>query len=143
MSSRPHSDERPVVRAPRSRRALWLALAASITLTVASCSSNGDGEEDGEAPQAPPVAQTPADVEGKVTDFAAYVGGSGPADGSLEPVRIGYVNQQGGEIEVTALNVEGVEIAAEYINTEAGGIGGRPVEIVTCFIANSEEEGQQ
>lgn len=142
MSLRPQGDEQPAVRAPRSRvRALWLAVVAGTTLVVASCGD--DGGEAGGGPQAPPeVTQTPS-AEGKVTDFAAYVGGSGPADDSLDPVRIGYVNQQGGEIEVTALNVEGVEIAAEYINTEAGGVDGRPVEIVTCFIANSEEEGQQ
>jgi branched-chain amino acid transport system substrate-binding protein len=146
MSLHPQSDERPVVRVPRSRaRARWLALVAGFALIVAGCGSDGDPEEAGEAPEFPSGAdQTPAaDAEGKVTDFAAYVGGSGPADDSLDPVRIGYVNQQGGEIEVTALNVEGVEIAAEYINTEAGGIDGRPVEIVPCFIANSEEEGQQ
>ena len=31
----------------------------------------------------------------------------------------------------------------KYINEVAGGIGGRPIEIVQCFIANAEEEGQQ
>jgi branched-chain amino acid transport system substrate-binding protein len=121
-------------------RALWLAVVACTTLVVASCGDDGGNASGG--PEAPEVTQTPS-AEGKVTDFAEYVGGSGPADDTLDPVRIGYVNQQGGEIEVTALNVEGVQIAAEYINTEAGGIDGRPVEIVTCFIANSEEEGQQ
>lgn len=146
-----HSDERRVGRRPRSRaRAPWLALVAGLALVVAGCGSGDEGddgevvEEAGEAPESPTgVAGTPAEAEGKVTDFAAYVGGSGPADDSLDPVKIGYVNQQGGAVEVTALNVEGVKIAAEYINTEAGGIGGRPVEIVTCYIANTEEEGQQ
>ncbi len=71
------------------------------------------------------------------------MGGSGAADTSLEPVKIGYFNQQGGQVEVTDTNVTGVEIAVKYINEEAGGIGGRPLEVVTCFIANTEEEGQQ
>jgi branched-chain amino acid transport system substrate-binding protein len=71
------------------------------------------------------------------------VGGSGAADTSLEPVKVGYFNQQGGQVEVSNTNVTGVEIAAKYINEEAGGIGGRPLEIVTCYVANAEEEGQQ
>ena len=89
------------------------------------------------------TAAAAEEVEGKVTDFAAYVGGSGAADTSLEPVKIGYINQQGGSIVVTDTNDDGVEIGVKYINDEAGGIGGRPLEVVTCFIANTEEEGQQ
>jgi branched-chain amino acid transport system substrate-binding protein len=159
MSKRSQGDERPVVRPSTTRvRAAWLALLAASALIVASCGGDDDGEETDDASTSEETddssetdetedtsesEETPADVEGKVTDFAGYVGGSGPADDSLDPVKIGYVNQQGGAIEVTALNVEGVQIAAEFINTEAGGIGGRPVEIVTCYIANTEEEGQQ
>jgi branched-chain amino acid transport system substrate-binding protein len=83
------------------------------------------------------------EVEGKVTDFAAYVGGSGAADTSLPPVKIGYVNQQGGSIVVTDTNDDGVDIGVKYINDHAGGIGGRPLEVEQCFIADTEEEGQQ
>ncbi len=85
----------------------------------------------------------PDEVEGKVTDFAGYVGGSGAADTSLPPVKIGYINQQGGSIVVTDTNDDGVDIGVKYINEEAGGIGGRPIEVVQCFIADTEEEGQQ
>jgi len=81
--------------------------------------------------------------EGKVTDFAAYVGGSGPADPNLPPVKIGYFNQQGGAVAVSETNINGIDIAVRYINEEAGGIGGHPLEVVTCFVANTEEEGQQ
>ena len=83
------------------------------------------------------------DVEGKVTDFAGYVGGEGAADTSLPPVKIGYINQQGGAIVVTDTNDDGVDIGVAYINENAGGIGGRPLEVVQCFIADTEEEGQQ
>jgi branched-chain amino acid transport system substrate-binding protein len=78
-----------------------------------------------------------------VTDFAAYVGGSGAADASLSPVKIGYFNQQGGAVVVSDTNVTGIEAAVKYINEEAGGIGGHPLEVETCYIANTEEEGQQ
>jgi branched-chain amino acid transport system substrate-binding protein len=97
------------------------------------------------ATEAPPAATEapPASVEGKVTDFAAYVGGSGPADASMPPIKVGMVNQQGGAVFVSDTNDDGVRIAVEYINTQAGGINGHPLEIVECTISNTEEEGQQ
>lgn len=83
-------------------------------------------------------------VDGKVVDYLAYVGGTaGAADSSLEPIKIGYLNQDGGAIVVSNTHDDGVDFAVRYINEEAGGIGGRPIEIVQCFIANAEEEGQQ
>jgi branched-chain amino acid transport system substrate-binding protein len=147
------------------------ALLVAAALVAASCGDDDDGAaETGEATTAPAAdtATTAAEaadttaaegadttaaegtdttaaeqVEGKVTDFAGYVGGSGAADTSLEPVKIGYFNQQGGQVEVSNTNVLGIEIAVQYINEEAGGIGGRPLELVTCYVANTEEEGQQ
>ena len=88
-------------------------------------------------------SSAPAEVEGKVTDFAGYIGGSGAADPSKSPIKIGYFNQQGGAVEVTDTNITGVNAAIKYINEEAGGIGGHPLEVETCYIANTEEEGQQ
>ena len=150
--------------AGRRRRRLGALLVAGALVAAGCGSDDGGGAADTAAPatEAEDTATTAAEeatttaasedttsdttateVEGKVTDFAGYVGGSGAADTSLEPVKIGYFNQQGGQVEVSNTNVTGVEIAAKYINEEAGGIGGRPVEIVTCYVANAEEEGQQ
>jgi branched-chain amino acid transport system substrate-binding protein len=81
-------------------------------------------------------------AEGKVTDFLGYVGGPGGA-ASGDPIRIGYINQDGGSIVVSSTHDDGVDFAVQFINEQAGGIGGRPIEIVQCFIANTEEEGQQ
>jgi branched-chain amino acid transport system substrate-binding protein len=92
---------------------------------------------------APAETTAPADDAGKVTDFAAYVGGSGAADSSLSPIKIGYFNQQGGAVEVTHTNIDGINAAVKFVNEQAGGIGGHPLELVTCYIANTEEEGQQ
>jgi len=78
-----------------------------------------------------------------VTDYAAYVGGSGAADASLTPIKVGYVSQEGGAIEVGPTHDDGVEIGVKFINEQAGGIGGHPVELVKCYIASTEEEGQQ
>jgi branched-chain amino acid transport system substrate-binding protein len=83
-------------------------------------------------------------AEGKVTDYLAYTGGTaGPADDSMEPIRIGYVNQDGGAIVVSSTHDDGVDAAVQLINEELGGIGGHPIEIEQCFIANTDEEGQQ
>ena len=112
--------------------------------TTAPSADTTAPSDTGAATTAPSGETTaPSDTEGKVTDFAGYVGGSGAADTSLPPVKIGYINQQGGSIVVTDTNDDGVDIGVKYINEEAGGIGGRPIEVVQCFIADTEEEGQQ
>jgi len=90
-----------------------------------------------------PADTTAAPAGDKVTDFAAYIGGSGAADASMSPIKIGYFNQQGGSIEVTHTNITGIQAAVDFVNKNAGGIGGHPLELVTCYIANTEEEGQQ
>jgi branched-chain amino acid transport system substrate-binding protein len=92
---------------------------------------------------APADTTAPTGSADKVTDFAAYVGGSGAADASLSPIKIGYFNQQGGAVVVSDTNVTGINAAVKFINEQAGGIGGHPLEVVTCYIANTEEEGQQ
>ena len=146
-------------------RPMWgrrAAVIAAAVLFVASCGSSKD--DSGSAATTAAAAETsaaetsaaaadtsapaagssaPTEVEGKVTDFAGYVGGSGAADPSKSPIKIGYFNQQGGSIEVTHTNVDGINAAVKYVNEEAGGIGGHPLEVVTCYVANTEEEGQQ
>src|SRR4030095_692249 len=77
----------------------------------------------------PPAA---SGAEGKVTDFLGYVGGPGGA-ASGDPIRIGYINQDGGSIVVSSTHDDGVDFAVQFINEQAGGIGGRPIEIVQCF----------
>jgi branched-chain amino acid transport system substrate-binding protein len=77
-----------------------------------------------------------------VTDYLSYVGGkAGPANQSLPPVTIGFVNQQGGSQTIGPLATTGAQIAVKYINTELGGIDGHPLVLKTCFIRSAEEEG--
>jgi branched-chain amino acid transport system substrate-binding protein len=79
-----------------------------------------------------------------VTDYAAYVGGSGAADTSQSPIKVGYISEEGGSLpEVGPTNDDGVDIGIKFINEQAGGIGGHPIELTKCYIKNSEEEGQQ
>ncbi len=137
----------PVRLRQRRSRAVVLLLAA--TLIAAACgSSKGSGSATtvAAATTAAPSAQTTAASGGQtsVTDFVAYAGGkAGAADTSLSTIKVGYVNQEGGPIEIGPTNDDGAEIAVKFINEKAGGIGGHPVELVKCYIASTEEEGQQ
>jgi branched-chain amino acid transport system substrate-binding protein len=79
-----------------------------------------------------------------VTDYVAYVNGkAGAANPKLSPILIGYVNQEGGPIVIGKTTDNGVDIAVKWINSHAGGIGGHPLKVVNCFVAQAEEEGQK
>ncbi len=132
-----------------------LVVIAAAVLIAAGCGDDsGDAADDTTAPveTSAPTAETsaaaaetsaPAEETDVVTDYAAYVGGSGAADASLEPIKVGYISQEGGPIEVGPTHDDGVEIGVTFINEQAGGIGGHPIELVKCYIASTEEEGQQ
>jgi len=135
----------------RRHHRLGLAGFAAVAATVlaAGCSSSSSSS----APAAPTSAaaagtsapaSTGAGGQGaqSVTNYVTYTGGkSGPADTSLPPVYIGYVNQQGGSTAVGLLATAGAQMAVKYANAELGGVGGHPIQLVTCFIASAEEEG--
>ncbi len=94
------------------------------------------------APPAPPVRPRHGGDEDVVTDYLSFTGGTaGPADQSMSPIAIGWVNAQGGANELPEATA-GAEAAVDYVNTELGGIGGHPIELHTCFIVEAEEEGQ-
>ena len=103
--------------------ALVLALAASAT------SSKSDR---GAAPTAGAA----------VTNYLTYVHGTrGKADPKKPPVYVGWVNQQGGQVVIGGLATAGAELAVKYVNDQLGGVGGRPVKLVECFVKSAEEEG--
>jgi branched-chain amino acid transport system substrate-binding protein len=79
----------------------------------------------------------------EITDYVKYVSGkAGAADKSLAPVKIGWVNNQGGSLVIAGNTPTlGAETAVKWINKHGGGIGGHPVELVKCFVKNSEAEG--
>ena len=133
-------------------RRLRLAGVAAITvaaLAAAGCSSNSSSSSSS-APASTPTASaaaTPTGTTGglgaqSVTNYLSYVGGkAGPANNSLPPVDIGFVNQQGGPTAVGLLATAGAQMAVNYANADLGGVDGHPIKLVTCFIASAEEEG--
>src|SRR5262245_20528042 len=75
-----------------------------------------------------PAEPAPAGNNERITDYVAYTKGTdGPADTSLEPVKIGWVNVQGGSLTPLGESATGAaELAVKYINDHLGGIGGHP-----------------
>lgn len=146
-----------------------LALLASIALVVSACGGSDDNASDDTTTTTQAAdttsATTTADVSDPtttvgdtatedtaaddmaantdtVTDYVAYIGGTdGPADDSLDPVVIGWLNQQGGQFEVGGAATLGAELAVQLANEQLGGIQGHPIEMKTCFIESDEEEG--
>jgi branched-chain amino acid transport system substrate-binding protein len=140
------------------RRSAYLGVAALAVaaLAAAGCSSSSStsapatssgasGGGGASSPPASPVATgngTGGLGAQSVTNFLAYVGGkSGPANSSLSPVTVGFVNQQGGPVAIGLHATDGAEMAVKYINAELGGVDGHPIQLDTCFIASAEEEG--
>jgi branched-chain amino acid transport system substrate-binding protein len=66
-----------------------------------------------------------------------------PADDTLEPILLGMINNEdtpfGSYPEVRAA----AEAAATWVNTELGGVDGRPIEILTCISQFDVEQSQQ
>ena len=134
------------MRSPLTRfGALLLALA----LVAAACGSS-DGDVDGAQP-APTTAEVPGDA-GSTTagdgepgeqpdggDDASDGGddGDAPIDRTGEVIRVGYVNNEGGNISLPELRIGG-EVAIEVIN-EAGGIHGARIEPIVCISDNTPE----
>jgi branched-chain amino acid transport system substrate-binding protein len=80
-----------------------------------------------------------------ITNYVQYVGGKkGAADPSLAPVKIGWVNNEGGSLVVAGSTPTiGAETAVKWINKFAGGIDGHPLQLAKCFVKNAEAEGQK
>lgn len=137
------------------RRLGAVALVAAAGLIAASCGSDEKAAPETAAPAAettaaPAAAETtaapaaPAGDGKSVTDYVGYFGGSAgkAADAAMAPIKIGYVNQEGGPVVIGGTHDDGADIAVKFVN-ENGGIGGHPVELVKCYIAGTEEDGQK
>lgn len=75
-------------------------------------------------------ASTPTEPAPSEPTGSTPTGGSGAATG--EPLRVGFVNLEGGPVSVPEIRV-GFEQAVKYVNEERGGVNGRPIEItVSC-----------
>jgi branched-chain amino acid transport system substrate-binding protein len=127
-------------RTRRRGRGLTAAVAVAAALVMTACSNGGSSTPSGSTLSAV-SSSSGSSQSGGVTDLVAYTGGkAGPADNGLTPVVVGWLNQQGGPLGWPA-ETQGAQAAVTYINTQLGGIGGHPLKLSTCFVVQSEEEG--
>jgi branched-chain amino acid transport system substrate-binding protein len=132
----------------RHRKTAYAGIAALAValLAAAGCSSSSSSSTTPPATSAA-AAPSPSGTTGglgaqSVTNYLTYTGGkSGPANTSLTPVTVGFVNQQGGPQVIGQHATDGAEMAVKYINAQLGGVDGHPIVLDTCFIASAEEEG--
>jgi branched-chain amino acid transport system substrate-binding protein len=123
------------------RAAAWLVL--SSVPAAAGCGSptgTAGTTPDQARPTLSGAGASPAAV---VTDYQAYVGGSGgAAQPGRSPVVLGWVNFEGGAVSLPEATLA-ANAAVKYVNTELGGIGGSPLALRVCTVAGAEEEGQK
>jgi branched-chain amino acid transport system substrate-binding protein len=126
----------------------FAAVAAAVAMAGCSSSSSSSSTPTPTPTSTTTAVASPAPVSTggagaqSVTNYLTYTAGkSGPANSSLTPVDIGWLNQQGGASAVGPLATVGAETAVKYINAQLGGVDGHPLKLVTCFIANTDAEG--
>jgi branched-chain amino acid transport system substrate-binding protein len=110
-------------RPRRLRRLTGAALAATLLLAVTACGDDDDGgggSSSGDEPS-----------QQEATDLL------GPEEqASGEPVRIGMASDGATDAFDNTDELRSAEATAEFWNTHRGGVGGRPVEVVTCEMRN-------
>lgn len=65
-----------------------------------------------------------------------------PVEASGEPIKLGLINQEDTPIGSLPEIRLGAEAAVAFVNAELGGVGGRPIELISC-VANFSVEGSQ
>jgi branched-chain amino acid transport system substrate-binding protein len=122
------------------------ALVALVALVAGACGdSDDDADEAGATTSAGDGATTTAAADTTAapettgateTTGGAATTGAGAAEG--EPILVGWHNLEGGVISLPEIR-EGFETAVDYINTELGGVNGRPIEVLVCNVDGSPE----
>jgi branched-chain amino acid transport system substrate-binding protein len=100
-----------------ARRAVAIAAVGAALLAATACASDDDDAAD---------TADPVDAE----QAAQLLGPDDPASG--EPVRIGIVTDGATQAYDSSDEPRAAQATADFWNTHRGGIGGRPIELVTC-----------
>ncbi|MGA9277996.1 ABC transporter substrate-binding protein [Ilumatobacter sp.] len=149
-------------RSSRRTRRVTAAM-FSFALVAAACGSSDDGGDDTDTTEASDdtaaEASDDAVAEGDDTDTteaadaeatddtAAADGGDEAAEpageATGEPIKIGVQNLEGDPAGSFPEYSVAVQAAADYINAELGGLGGRPIEIELCKSIVAPDDSQR
>ena len=110
---------KPPARRSTGLRSGLLACLAAALLLVTGCGDDGGQDDGGTGTSA---AQSPA--------AADVLGPTAPAQG--EPVRIGLVTDGKNAVTDQSVELTVADATVKYLNERRSGIGGRPIELVTC-----------
>ena len=142
-------------RASRASHVL-IAMAVTVGLVSASCGSDsGDGSSSpsssSSSAEQPTATGGGGSSEGTAGDSSvgsasasAPGGGSTPSgEATGEPIKIGVQNPEGDPAGSFPEASAGIQAAADYVNAELGGLGGRPIEIDLCKSVISPDDSQR
>lgn len=96
-----------------------VSIAVLASTALAACSSDDSSSSD-------------SSPEGASSSITAPEGAYPGEAASGEPVKIGLINNEGGQAVSQPQNREAAEAVVQYANENLGGIGGRPIELVVC-----------
>lgn len=114
------------------------AALALASLVLAACSSSSDSDG-GSSEDEADTASVAMSAE-QLAWVADYVHGKADtkADSSLDPVVIGFINQQGGTFDFVEAE-QTADALVTLLNEKLGGVDGHPVELEKCFVAAPED----
>ncbi len=130
------------------RGKLLIAVAAALVLVAGACSEPAP-EEEGAAPASTeaggPTTLPPGDTIVERFGGEEWFLGTVPdepvaADPDAEPVVIGMINQEDTPLGSFPEIRRAVEAGVDFVNEELGGVGGRPVELVSCITSFDAEQ---
>jgi branched-chain amino acid transport system substrate-binding protein len=125
----------------RSRIGRALAGLCVLAMLAAGCGDDDDSTSSSDTTTTASNGDT-GTTKAPSTEGSAVPEETGPADDSLEPVRIGFVNQSEGTPSFPGPN-KAAQVAVDYINEKLGGIDGHPVELVECVTGLDPDSNQQ
>jgi branched-chain amino acid transport system substrate-binding protein len=114
------------------------AAALALSLLVTGCGSSDDDTSSGGGGGGD---EAPSSTVAPDTDTGSIPEATGPADDSLDPVKIGMINMDEGTPSYPDVSV-GVDAAVALANAELGGIQGRPIEVEHCNVGVDQASNQ-
>ena len=125
-----------------TQRFKWLAVLAALALLVGACGSDDDSADTSEESESTAGAGEDADDSEAASDSDDAGGGEDAgATPDGEPIKIGALTSLTGPFTSWGIHVEaGMQMAVDDINA-AGGVDGRPLELVVADDQSDPEEG--